>query len=88
MAVTEARRGSNGRSNVGAAWQKTGASGPFLVMEIDAGAVIADAITALLRGEERVSYFAFAHEKKPDGREGQPDLRLVRPLRRGSDDAA
>jgi uncharacterized protein (DUF736 family) len=87
MAVTEARRGSSGRQNVGAGWQKTGASGPFLVIEIDAGAAIADAITALLRGEERVSYFAFTNEKKPDGRDNQPELRLVRP-RRGGEDAA
>jgi uncharacterized protein (DUF736 family) len=87
MAVTEARRGSSGRQNVGAGWQKTGASGPFLVIEIDAGAAIADAFTALFRGEERVSYFAFTNEKKPDGRDNQPELRLVRP-RRGGEDAA
>ena len=43
---------------------------------------------ALLRGDERLSYLAFTNEKKPDGRDGQPDLRLVRPLRRGGDDAA
>jgi uncharacterized protein (DUF736 family) len=88
MATSEIRRGRNGRQDVGAAWQKTGSSGPFLAIEIDAGAVIADAIAALLRGDERLSYLAFANEKKPDGRDGQPDLRLVRPLRRGGDDAA
>ena len=88
MAVTDARRGRNGRLNVGVGWQKTGASGPFLVIEIDVGAAIADVITALLRGEERLTYFAFTNEKKPDGRDNQPDLRLVRPLRRGGDDAA
>jgi uncharacterized protein (DUF736 family) len=88
MATTDIRRARNGRQDVGAAWQKTGASGPFLVIEIEAGAVIADAIGALLRGEERLSYLAFTNEKKPDGRDGQPDLRLVRPLRRGGDDAA
>jgi uncharacterized protein (DUF736 family) len=88
MATTDIRRARNGRQDVGAAWQKTGASGPFLVIEIEAGVVIADAIGALLRGEERLSYLAFTNEKKPDGRDGQPDLRLVRPLRRGGDDAA
>jgi uncharacterized protein (DUF736 family) len=88
MATADIRRGRNGRQDVGAAWQKTGASGPFLAIELDAGAVIADAIAALLRGDERLSYFAFTNEKKPDGREGQPDLRLVRFLRRGGDDAA
>ena len=88
MAVTEARRGGNGRVNVGAGWQKTGASGPFIVIDIDVGVAIGDVITALVRGEERLVYFAFTNEKKPDGRDNQPDLRLVRPLRRGSDDAA
>ena len=88
MATADIRRGRNGRQDVGAAWQRTGASGPFLAIELDAGAVIADAIAALLRGDERLSYFAFTNEKKPDGREGQPDLRLVRLLRRGGDDAA
>jgi uncharacterized protein (DUF736 family) len=88
MATTDMRRGRNGRQDVGAAWQKTGASGAFLVIEIEAGAVIADAIGAILRGDERLSYLAFTNEKKPDGRDGQPDLRLVRPLRRGGDDAA
>jgi uncharacterized protein (DUF736 family) len=88
MATTEIRRARNGRQDVGAAWQKTGSNGPFLAIEIDAGAVIADAITALLRGDERLAYLAFTNEKKPDGRDGQPDLRLVRPLRRGSDDVA
>jgi uncharacterized protein (DUF736 family) len=86
--ATDIRRARNGRQDVGAAWQKTGASGPFLVIEIEAGAVIADAIGALLRGEERLSYLAFTNEKKPDGRDGQPDLRVVRPLRRGGDEAA
>jgi hypothetical protein len=33
-----------------------------------------------------LSYLAFTNEKKPDGREGQPDLRVVRPLRRSADD--
>jgi uncharacterized protein (DUF736 family) len=88
MATADIRRGRNGRQDVGAAWQKTGSSGSFLVIEIDAGAVIGDAIAALLRAEERLSYLAFTNEKKPDGRDGQPDLRLVRPLRRGGDDAA
>ena len=88
MATTDIRRGRNGRQDVGAAWQKTGSSGPFLAIEIDAGAVIADAIAALMRGDERLSYLAFTNEKNPDGRDGQPDLRLVRPLRRGGDDAA
>ena len=88
MATADIRRGRNGRQDVGAAWQKTGSSGPFLAIEIDAGAVIADAIAALLRGDERLSYLAFTNEKKPDGRDGQPDLRLVRPLRRGGDEAA
>jgi uncharacterized protein (DUF736 family) len=86
--ATDMRRGRNGRQDVGAAWQKTGASGPFLAIEIEAGAAIADALAALLRGEERLSYLAFNNEKKPDGRDGQPDLRLVRPLRRSPDDAA
>ena len=87
--TTEMRRNRNGRLDVGAAWEKTGASGQFLAMEIDAGALIADGFTALLRGEDRVTYFAFVNEKKPDGREGQPDHRIVRPLRRpGRDDAA
>lgn len=81
MATSEARRTRNGRREVGAAWEKTGASGTFLALEIDAGALVADALTAILRGEDRVSYFAFANEKKPDGREGQPDHRIVRPLR-------
>jgi hypothetical protein len=88
MASTDAGRGRNGRQNVGAAWQRTGASGPFLAIELEAGAAIADAIAALLRGEDRLSYLAFTNEKKPDGREGQPDLRLVRPIRRSHDDAA
>ena len=86
--TTETRRARNGRQTVGAAWEKLGASGPFLAIEIDAGALVADALTAIVRGEDRVSYFAFLNEKKPDGREGQPDLRLVRLLRRGGDDAA
>jgi uncharacterized protein (DUF736 family) len=87
--AAEARRGRNGRQDVGAAWQKTGASGPFLAIEIDAGAAIADALAALLRGDDRLSYLAFTNDKKPDGREGQPDLRVMRPLRRsGGDEAA
>jgi hypothetical protein len=46
-------------------------------------------VAALLRGDDRLSYLAFTNEKKPDGRDGQPDLRLVRPLRRsGGDEAA
>ncbi len=82
MATVEMRRRSNGRQDVGAAWEKSGASGPFLAIEIDAGALVSDGLTALLRGEDRVTYLAFANEKKPDGREGQPDHRVVRPLRR------
>ena len=57
---------TDGRTS-GAAWQKTGASGPFLAIEIDAGAAIADAVAALLRGEDRLGYLAFTNEKKPDG---------------------
>ena len=78
-----------GRQNVGAAWAKSGASGPFLAVEIDADAVIADGLAALIRGEDRVTYLAFTNEKRPDGRDGQPDHRIVRPLRRaaGDDDA-
>ncbi|HZS33162.1 MAG TPA: hypothetical protein VFC42_07270 [Methylomirabilota bacterium] len=88
MAGTETRRARNGRQDVGAAWQKTGASGAFLAIEIDAGAAIADALGALLRGDDRLTYLAFTNEKKPDGRDGQPDLRVVRPLRRPGDEAA
>lgn len=78
----------NGR-HVGAAWEKTGANGPFLALSVDAGALVADGLAAMMRGEERVTYFAFANEKNPDGREGQPDHRIVRPLRRpGPDDDA
>jgi hypothetical protein len=89
MASGETRRGRNGRLDVGAAWEKLGASGSFLALEIDAGALVADGLTALLRGEDRVTYLAFTNEKKPDGREGQPDHRIVRPLRRpGADEAA
>lgn len=88
MATAEARRGRNGRADVGAAWQKTGVNGPFLAIELDAGSAIADGLVALLRGDDRLSYLAFPNEKKPDGREGQPDLRLVRPLRRTGDEAA
>jgi hypothetical protein len=74
---------------VGAAWQKSGASGPFLAVELDAGALVADGLAAMVRGEDRVTYFAFVNEKKPDGRDGQPDHRIVRPLRRPpGDDAA
>jgi hypothetical protein len=87
MTTAEGRRGGrNGRQDVGAAWQKTGATGPFLAIEIDAGTAIADGLVALLRGDDRLSYLAFTNEKKPDGREGQPDLRVVRPLRRSADD--
>ena len=89
MATTETRRARNGRQDVGAAWEKLGASGQFLALEIDAGAAIADGLAALLRGEDRVTYFAFVNEKKPDGRDGQPDHRIVRPLRRpGKDEPA
>ena len=89
MSTTETRRARNGRHDVGAAWEKAGASGQFLAMEIDAGALIGDALTALMRGEDRVTYLAFVNDKKPDGRDGQPDHRIVRPLRRpGSGDAA
>ena len=88
MATADARRGRSGRQDIGAAWQKTGATGPFLAIELDAGMAIADGLVALLRGDDRLSYLAFPNEKKPDGRDGQPDLRLVRPLRRTGDDAA
>jgi uncharacterized protein (DUF736 family) len=88
MAATDTRRGRNGRQDVGAAWQKTGVNGPFLAIEIDAGMAIADGLVALLRGEDRLSYLAFPNEKKPDGRDGQPDLRVVRPLRRSTGEAA
>lgn len=89
MSTTETRRARNGRQDVGAAWEKMGASGQFLALEIDAGTLVADGLTALMRGEDRVTYFAFTNEKKPDGREGQPDFRVVRPLRRpAADDAA
>jgi uncharacterized protein (DUF736 family) len=87
MAATETRRARNGRQDVGAAWEKLGASGQFLAMEIDAGAVIADGFAALVRGEDHVTYFAFVNEKRPDGRDGQPDHRIVRPLRRKGEDA-
>lgn len=82
MEGREVRRGRNGRQDVGAAWEKTGASGPFLALEIDAGALVADGLAAMMRGEDRVSYLAFLNEKKPGGRDGQPDHRIVRPLRR------
>jgi hypothetical protein len=89
MALTETRRPRNGRQDVGAAWEKMGSNGPFLALEIDAGALLADALTALMRGEDRVTYFAFLNEKKPDGKDGQPDHRIVRPLRRpAGEDAA
>jgi len=88
MATMEMRRKGNGRQDVGAAWEKSGASGPFLAIEIDAGALVSDGLTALLRGEDRVTYFAFANEKKPGGREGQPEHRIVRPLRRPARDEA
>ena len=84
---------ANGRTrygrNVGAAWAKSGATGPFLSLELEAGALLADAFAAMLRGEDRVAYFAFVNEKDPQGSERQPDHRIVRPLRRtGPDDDA
>jgi hypothetical protein len=85
---TGPRRTRSTRQEVGAAWEKLGSSGSFLALEIDAGAALADALVAVLRGEERVTYFAFGNEKKPDGRDNQPDHRIVRPLRRGASDAA
>jgi uncharacterized protein (DUF736 family) len=85
MASDIGRRMRNGRQEVGAAWEKTGARGPFLALELDAGALIADGFGALIRGEERVTYLAFANEKRADGREGQPDRRILRPLRRAGD---
>lgn len=88
MTTAEIRRKGNGRQDVGAAWEKSGASGQFLAIEIDAGALVSDGLTALLRGEDRVTYFAFANEKKPDGRDGQPEHRIVRPLRRPARDEA
>jgi hypothetical protein len=69
-------------------WVKAGANGPFLALEIEAGALLADALGALLRGEERVAYLAFPNDKRPDGREGQPDHRILRHLRRAADDDA
>ncbi|MBI3456975.1 MAG: hypothetical protein HY002_14455 [Candidatus Rokubacteria bacterium] len=81
MATNEMRRNRNSRQDVGAAWEKNGASGRFLAIEIDAGALVADGFTALFRGEDRVTYFAFANEKKPGGRDGQPEHRVVRPRR-------
>jgi hypothetical protein len=57
-------------------------------MEIGAGAAIADGLAALLRGEDHVTWFGFVNEKKPDGHDGQPDHRIVRPLRRKGDDTA
>lgn len=86
MAMTGTRRMWNNRQEVGAAWAKTGANGPFLSLEIDAGALVADALTAILRGEDRVSYLAFANEKKADGSDRQPDHRIIRPLRRAPGD--
>jgi uncharacterized protein (DUF736 family) len=87
MAMSSMPRVRNGRQNVGAAWAKTGASGPFLAIEIDADAVIADGLTALIQGEDSVTYLAFLNEKKPGGRDNQPDHRLLRPLRRAQPDA-
>jgi uncharacterized protein (DUF736 family) len=86
--TVETRRSRNGRQNVGAAWDKLGSTGPFLAIEIDAGALVADALAAIVRGEERVTYFAFLNEKKPDGKDNQPDHRIIRPLRRPPDDDA
>ncbi len=88
MATTGMRRVRSGRQNVGAAWEKTGASGQFLALEIDADALIADGLAALIRGEDGATYLAFRNEKKPNGREGQPDHRIVRPLRRAIGDDA
>jgi hypothetical protein len=85
MGTTGMRRSRNGRQDVGAAWTKTGASGPFLALELDASALLADSLAALFHGEDRVSYLAFVNDKKPDGREGQPDHRVFRPLRRADD---
>jgi uncharacterized protein (DUF736 family) len=85
---TEAHRPRSGRQDVGAAWEKLGSAGTFLALEIDAGAALADSLAAMMRGEERITYLAFTNEKKPDGRDGQPDHRIVRPLRRGASDAA
>ena len=82
METTSVRRVRNGRQDVGAAWEKTGVHGPFLSLEIEASTVLGDALAALIRGEDRVGYLAFANEKKPDGRDNQPDYRLIRPLRR------
>lgn len=70
------------RREVGAAWRKEGRQGPFLALELDAASAIADAVSALGRGEETVTYFAFPNQKKEGGKDGQPDHRLVRPQRR------
>ncbi|MGH7319500.1 MAG: hypothetical protein ACRELA_07735 [Candidatus Rokuibacteriota bacterium] len=86
MATTGMRRMRNGRQDVGAAWEKTGASGQFLALEIDADALIADGLAALMRGDDRATYLAFTNEKKPGGRDRQPDHRIVRPLRRPAGD--
>jgi len=41
------------------------------------------------RSSQGIAVVIPINEKKPDGREGQPDHRIVRPLRRpGRDDAA
>jgi len=71
------------RREVGAAWRKEGKQGPFLALEIDAGSLLADAVSALGRGDETVTYFAFPNQKKEGGKDGQPDHRLVRPQRQG-----
>jgi len=71
------------RREVGAAWQKQGKQGPFLALEFDAGSVMADAVAAVGRGEETLTYFAFPNQKKEGGKDGQPDHRLVRPQRQG-----
>lgn len=86
MAQPRARRGRNGRQEVGAAWEKTGVHGPFLSLELDASAAVGDAIAALLRGEDRVSYLVFPADKRPGGPDNQPDRRVIRPLRRSSGD--
>lgn len=72
--------------HVGAAWRKEGKQGPFLSLELDAASVMADAVSALGRGEETVTYFAFPNQKKEGGKDGQPDHRLVRPQRRAEPD--
>jgi len=50
--TTEPRRGRNGRQDVGAAWQKTGASGPFLAIE-------QASLSHLVHDARRTSVFAW-----------------------------